>query len=145
MEGRESVRRYFEELLSAPGNLDVAEEILTPDVEFRNPVSNDAIRGYDEYRAFAGRWYKGFPDRRFSIEELVEQGDTLAARFKITGTHLGEFAGAKPTGNPIEVNGVNIFHLDDGRIRFVRAFFNPLELWRPLGLAPETGPSVAKE
>ena len=27
----------------------------------------------------------------------------------------------------------------------VRAFFNPLELWRPLGLAPETGPSVAKE
>ncbi|MEA2589930.1 MAG: hypothetical protein QOH66_2857 [Actinomycetota bacterium] len=133
--GSTLVRRYFEELLTAPGDLSVADEILAADVVFENPISRDPLRGIEEYKAFAFRWYRGFPDRKFVVDEMVEEGETVVARFTITGTHRGEFSGAAPTGNRIEVAGVNIFHTGNGRIRRVKAFFNPLHLWEPLGLA----------
>jgi predicted ester cyclase len=130
------VRRYFEELLSAPGQLDVADEILADDVIFENPISKQQIKGIAEYRAFALRWYQGFPDRKFTLGETVSAGDKIAARFTITGTHQGLFGAASPSQNRIEVHGMNLFHTGGGKIRYVRAFFNPLDLWRPLGLSP---------
>lgn len=129
------VRRYFEELLSAPGQLHVADEILADDVIFENPISRQQIKGIAEYRAFALRWYEGFPDRKFTLGETVSAGDRIAARFTITGTHLGFFGGADPSQNRIEIHGMNLFHTGAGKIRYVRAFFNPLELWRPLGIS----------
>jgi steroid delta-isomerase-like uncharacterized protein len=130
------VRRYFEELLSAPGRLDVAQEILADDVVFENPISRQQIKGIAEYRAFVLRWYEGFPDRKFTVEETVSAGDKIAARFTITGTHQGIFGGAVPSQNRIEIHGMNLFRIGGGKIRYVRAFFNPLELWRPLGISP---------
>ncbi len=130
------VRRYYEELFSAPGRLDVADEILADDVVFENPISGQQIKGIVEYRAFALRWYEGFPDRKFTITETVSAGDRIAARFTITGTHQGVFGGAAPSQNRIEIHGMNMFRTGGGKIRHVRAFFNPLELWRPLGLSP---------
>ena len=130
------VRRYFEELLSAPGQLDVAHEILAADVVFENPISRQQIKGIAEYRAFVLRWYEGFPDRKFTVDETVSAGDRIAARFTITGTHQGVFGGAAPSQNRIEIHGVNLFRTGGGMIRHVRAFFNPLELWRPLGISP---------
>jgi predicted ester cyclase len=130
------VRRYFEELLSAPGQLDVADEILADDVIFENPISRQQIKGIAEYRAFALRWYEGFPDRKFTLGETVSEGDKIAARFTITGTHQGVFGAASPSQNRIEVHGMNLFHTGGGKIGYVRAFFNPLDLWRPLGLSP---------
>jgi steroid delta-isomerase-like uncharacterized protein len=130
------VRRYFEELLSAPGRLDVVDEIFAADVVFENPISRQQIKGIAEYRAFALRWYEGFPDRKFTIEETVSSGDRIAARFTITGTHQGVFGGAAPSQNRIEIHGVNLFRTGGGKIQHIRVFFNPLALWRPLGISP---------
>ena len=129
------VHRYFEELLSAPDNIEVADEIFTDDVEFVNPVSANRIKGIDEYKAFAKRWYVGFPDRKFSVEEEIEEGEKVAAKFKITGTHNGEFMDAEPTGVAITVNGVNIFKMQNGKIQHVEAIFDPSQIWGPINEA----------
>ena len=134
------VRRYFEEFMSAPGKLDIATEIFTPDVVFENPISDQKISGIEAYRAFALRWYEGFPDRRFTVKETVSDGDGIAARFTIEATHGGAFGGLSPTGNRILIHGVNLFRTSGGKIRHVHAFFNPLELWRPLGLPGDGRP-----
>ena len=55
-------------------------------------------------------------ERRFSVEELVAEGDQVAARFLIAARHDGEFLGAPPTGARVEVPGVNLFRLAEGRI-----------------------------
>ena len=133
--GGRLVRRYYETFLTAPGELSVADEIMTPDVEFRNPISPKGIHGIGEYKEFAQRWYRGFPDRVFTVGDLVEEGDKVAAAFTITGTHDGEFMGAAPTGAAIEVHGMNLFRIEDGRIRDVQAFFDSGTLYRPIGLA----------
>ncbi|MER6033171.1 MULTISPECIES: ester cyclase [unclassified Streptomyces] len=133
-EGSKLVRTYYEQFLTAPGDLRIADEILAPDVVFDNPISPDGIHGLPAYKEFALRWYGGFPDRVFTIDELLEQGDKVAASFTITGTHLGVFMGAAPTGEPITVRGANIFRIEDGRIKEVHAFFDPRQLLGPLGL-----------
>ena len=135
--GRELIRRYFSELLTSPGNLAVADEIFTADVRFTNPVKVSGVNGIAEYKAFVTTWAVGFPDRHFAIDETVIEADETrgAARFTITGTHSGEFMGALPTGNRVTVIGMNLFRFREGRIFHVEAFFDPLPLWRPLGVA----------
>jgi steroid delta-isomerase-like uncharacterized protein len=133
-DGTRLVHLYYEKFLTTPGDLDVADQIMAADVVFHNPISPDGIHGIDEYKQFALRWYHGFPDRHFKVEDTVEEGTKVAARFTITGTHKGEFAGAAPTGHRIQVHGMNIFRIERGRIKDVKAFFNPLELYSPLGV-----------
>ncbi len=135
--GRALIHRYFRELLTAPGNLAVADEIFTADVRFTNPVRVSGVSGIAEYKAFVSTWAVGFPDRNFAVDEIVLDMDETkaAARFTITGTHQGEFLGATPTGHTITVIGMNLFRFREGRIYRVEAFFDPLPLWRPLGVA----------
>ncbi|MBF9070767.1 ester cyclase [Streptacidiphilus fuscans] len=132
--GAELVRRYYEEFLTSPGNLQLADSLMAPDVVFENPISPDGIHGLAAYKEFALRWYGGFPDRVFTVDDLLEQDDKVAAAFTITGTHQGVFMGAAPTHERITVRGMNIFRIEDGRIKEVTAYFDPGQLLTPLGL-----------
>lgn len=143
VDGKHLAHRYFEELLSAPGDLDVADEILHPQVKFENPVSKTTIDGIPAYKHFVESWYQGFPhERTFSVEEILAEDDLVAARFLIAARHEGTFLGAPASGARVEVPGVNVFRLADGLIVHVHAFFNPLTLWTPIGLAPTGLPAV---
>jgi choline dehydrogenase len=130
------VRRYFEEFFSAPGNLAVGDEIFTSDFTFSSPVADAPIQGIAAFKAFAQNWYTGFPDRKFAVDEIVYQAGRAAGRFTITGTHTGVFNGIAPTGHKVTVPGVDMFEFEGGKIRHVTVFFNPLDLWKPLGIAP---------
>jgi steroid delta-isomerase-like uncharacterized protein len=133
--GRSLARRYFEDLFNA-GELAVAEEILHPEISFFGPITPAGIHGLDAYKGFALEWYRGFPDRRFEVEEEWDDGDRIACLFSISGTHLGQFLGQAATGNTIDVRAMNFFTVEGGRIRAIQAFFDPLHLLHPLGLAP---------
>jgi steroid delta-isomerase-like uncharacterized protein len=131
---RSLARRYFEDLLNA-GDIKVADEILDADVSFVGPITPAGLYGIDAYKRFARGWYEGFPDRRFdAVEEWVD-GDRIATLFHISGTHAGEFMGQPGTGNTIDVKGMNFFKIEGGKIRAIEAFFNPLHLLEPIGLA----------
>ena len=136
------VHRYYDELFSAPGKPEVADEIFTPDVTFRNPVDAKGVHGIPEYKEFAQRWKVGFPDRKFHVDETVTEGDKVAARFTITAHHGGEFMGAAATGNPMTVIGINIFYMREGRIYKVEAVFDPRQIWEPCGVK---GPAVVSK
>lgn len=135
MSGTDLVHLYYEKFLTSPGDLSVADAIMIPEVSFHNPISPGGIHGIDEYKAFAQRWYRGFPDRVFTVRDTVEQDGKVAAAFTITGTHNGEFMGAAPTGNPIKIDGMNMFVIRDGRIADVVAYFDSGQLYTPLGIA----------
>jgi predicted ester cyclase len=93
-------------------------------------------RGLDSFKRFAEAWYLGFPDRHFELIEEWIDGDRIATLFHITGTHLGEFLGQAATGNAIDVKVMNFLRTKAGKVTAIHAFFNPLELLQPLGLAP---------
>jgi SnoaL-like polyketide cyclase len=58
----------------------------------------------------------GFPDVRWTLEETVTEGDTVAARFTMRGTHQGEFFGIPASGKTISVQAMNFYYLANGKI-----------------------------
>lgn len=53
----------------------------------------------------------GFPDIQWTLEEMVAEGDKVAARFIMRGTHRGTFFGVPPTGKTIAVQAMNFYRL----------------------------------
>ncbi len=57
-----------------------------------------------------------FPDIHFSVEELIADDEVVVTRWRLTGTHLGEYLGQPATGNRVDVDGVSIDRLNDGKV-----------------------------
>ena len=71
--------------------------------------------GLDSVKQFYYAFWKVFPDARVVAQELIGEGDTLAARYTITGTMQQDFMGAAATGQRIELPGISIFHFRNGQ------------------------------
>src|ERR687889_198846 len=81
-------------------------------------------------------FYTAFPDWREEIVQLVAEGDTVAGRFRCTGTHLGEFLGEAPTGRRMEVEEVFFLRSEEGRFVDFWWLEDSLNRIRQLGLLP---------
>lgn len=57
-----------------------------------------------------------YPDLELKIDQQIAEGEWIATCYTMTGTHLGEWMGIKPTGKIIKVTGVNIDRIVDGKI-----------------------------
>ena len=81
-------------------------------------------------------FYTAFPDWREEIVQLVAEGDTVAGRFRCSGTHLGEFLGEAPTGKRMEVEEVFFLRVEEGKFVDFWALEDSLNRIRQLGLLP---------
>ena len=95
-ENKAMFRRTYEELLNR-GDLDVADELVSPEfINHEAPPGRD--RGPDSMRGLAIMLRTAFPDLHFEIEELVAEGDTVAGRLRMSGTHEGPLMGTPRRG-----------------------------------------------
>src|ERR1700686_3421146 len=58
----------------------------------------------------------GFPDARVTVEDLVAEGDKVASRVTVSGTHTGEYFGVAPTGKRVTFSMRNIDRVASGKI-----------------------------
>ncbi len=58
-------------------------------------------------------WRTGFPDLEFRITDLVADGDLVATRCRLTGTHLGPWRGREPTGRAVDMGVMMFFRFDE--------------------------------
>jgi len=74
-----------------------------------------------------------FPDVTVTVEEVIAEGDRVAFRSTMRGTHLGEFAGIAPTGKEVTVGLVDVVRIEDGA--FVEQWGGPdlFDMLRQLG------------
>ena len=73
------------------------------------------LRGWEEYKQLETMLWKAFPDFHVTIEDIIAKGDKVCVRIKVTGTHKGEYRGITPTGKKVEVRGVQIYRIVDGK------------------------------
>ncbi len=132
-----SFRRAYEELFNQ-GNLSLVEELIAPD--FLNheapPGSN---RGPESMRQLIRMLRTAFPDLHFTIEELVAEGDTVAGRVIMSGTHQGTFQGMPPTGRSFRQAQMHFVRFRDGKGVEHRAVRDDLGLMQQLGVIPTPG------
>jgi predicted ester cyclase len=78
-----------------------------------------------------------FPDFRMEIVQLVAEGDTVVARFRCSGTHLGGWRGHAPISRRFErIDEVYFFEIRDGRLARAWGLEDTYTRLRQLGLAP---------
>ena len=133
-ENKAQFRRAYEELLNG-GNLEVAEDLVTP--EFLNheaPPGRD--RGPESMRGLATMLRTAFPDLHFTIEELVAEGDTVAGRLTMSGTHEGPLMGMPPTGRSVRQNNMHFVRFRDGKAIEHWGVRDDLGMMQQLGVIP---------
>ena len=119
-ENKAMVRRLVESINA--GDIDA-----TVDELFAPRAAQRVKRLFAEFRS-------AFPDWREEIVELVAEVNTVAGRFRCSGTHLGEFLGEAPTGRRMEVDEVFFIRVDDGKFADFWALEDSLSRMRQLGL-----------
>lgn len=107
------VTRFYAEVLNA-GRDEVLEEILTPD--FRVHPGPAEVRGPAAVRANIDALRAAFDGLHFEVDDAVGEGDRVAARWTMRGTHTGEFYGQAPSGREIEQVGMVFYRVADGRL-----------------------------
>jgi steroid delta-isomerase-like uncharacterized protein len=81
-----------------------------------------------------------FPDLRMDIQDSFASGDKAVARLRVSGTHMGDFAGIPATGNPFSVNLIDITRFgDDGLAHEHWGVVDQLSMMQQLGVIPTMG------
>jgi ubiquinone/menaquinone biosynthesis C-methylase UbiE/predicted ester cyclase len=117
-----TARRALEEVCSGR-DLDGIASVYHP--EFVDHVNRLEYRGHDGARRSVALYLELFPDLRFDVEEQVSEGDRVASRWTLHGTHRGR---------SVELRGIVISRFEDGRIIEDWAASDTMELVRQLGL-----------
>ncbi len=134
-ENKALVRRAFEEGWNA-GNLEVFDEVTSPDYQLHDPAVPEDVIGVDGMKGFASTFLGAFPDLRFSVEGQIAEGDMVATRWTSSATHEGELMGIAPTGNRTGVSGVTVSRVSGGKIAEDWNNWDTLGLMRQIGAIP---------
>jgi steroid delta-isomerase-like uncharacterized protein len=109
------------------------DEIVEPGVKNHTPVE---ATGAHVLKDLFARLHRAFPDLRVTVEDLIEEGDKVAGRNTLTGTHQGEYMGLPPTGKSITYNEIIIFRFVNGRIAETWGVVDVFSQMRQLGTIP---------
>ena len=124
--------------------------LITEDVVWRDPALPQPARGPDEVRKFMEDSWGSFPDLTFTEPDqpfLVELGDKVSWAWRMTGTFTGtplDPPGFEPTGRRMDVFGVDLWIMRDGRIADYTAVYDVNDLATQLGIVPEPGSGAEK-
>ncbi len=132
---RALVRRFVEEVWEK-GDLDAIPDLCTEGSVLHAPDGD--IVGHEALEAYSRAYLGAFPDLEYSIEDILAEGDRVAIRSRIRGTHRGEFRGFPPTGRPFDAEGIAIARIENGRIAERWTSVDALGIVRQLGLLPES-------
>ena len=112
-------------------NYRIVGEVLTDDVTFYGSLGVEK-KGHKGFIEYAEMVRSAFPDFRNTIEDMIAEGDKLAACLTYTGTHQGEIFGIAPTYRAIQYVGTAIFVFRDGLISHAWVLGDRLELLQQL-------------
>ena len=138
-EENKAIVRQQEEELFTQGNLDAADELYAPDYVGHDPSNPEDIRGLEAAKQAASDYRKAFPDLRVTVEDVIAEGDKVAARLRFRGTHRGELDGIAPTGRRVDCTGIVISRMEGGKIAEDWANFDDLGMKQQLGAVSKPG------
>ncbi|HEX2148919.1 MAG TPA: ester cyclase [Actinomycetota bacterium] len=111
-QNKQTVRRYLEEVWKR-GRIEESAAYLAPGYLRHIGPGTDPLDTEGQKTRLEG-FRTAFPDVNLQIEDMVAEGDLVAFRFILSGTHRGAFQGIEPTGKTVSVPGLDLVRLKDG-------------------------------
>jgi steroid delta-isomerase-like uncharacterized protein len=87
--------------------------------------------------AFVTMFRSAFPDLQASVEDILQDGDKLVVRARMSGTHKGEFMGMPPTDNKFDIQAIDIVEFRDDKVIAHWGVIDAAAMMGQLGVAPE--------
>jgi steroid delta-isomerase-like uncharacterized protein len=137
-ENKAIIRRLYGEVWNGR-RLDLISEIISPSHALHDNNASDSSIGPEAYKTQVIRFLSGFPDLRFSIDDMVAEDEKLVVSWNIAGTHRGEFMGIPATNKKMSVDGITINHIANGKIIDSYINWDALGMLQQLGVAPTLG------
>jgi steroid delta-isomerase-like uncharacterized protein len=137
-QNKTNVRRLFEEVWNK-GHVFVADELFATTYTHHDSSTPDVGRGPESEKKRATLYRNAFPDIRFTIEDLIAEGETVVARWSCRGTHKGDLNGIAPTGKQFNIPGVSIARFTNGKMFEGFVNWDALGLMQQLGVVPDLG------
>jgi predicted ester cyclase len=128
-ENKTIVRRFEEEM--AKGNLDVIDELLSPDFVDRNLLPGQGPTRED-FKRTNKEFLDAFSITSFTIVEQIAEGDTVVTKYRQSGVSRGEIAGIPPTGEEDTVEGIHIHRISGGKITEEWSTLDVVPFWENL-------------
>lgn len=111
----ERIARLVPEEIATGGEIELVEEAFAEDAIEHGPFGQD-VHGRDAIKEELTSYREAFPDFSATVEDVVVDGDTVAMRVTLRGTHEGEFMGWEPTNRSFEIQNMVFTRIEDGKI-----------------------------
>jgi len=119
------------------GNSAIAHRVYADDCPRIDVNLPQGTRGGEAVARYVAEIRSAYPDLRLEVTDTVSEGDRLVVHWSITGTHGGTFRGLAPTGKRINIEGVTLARVKDGKLTEDRVYFDRMTMFEQLGVVPE--------
>jgi predicted ester cyclase len=129
---KQLIRDYFKAFLAK--DAEWFRKHIEPGFRRHDPGLPFEVVGPEGVERLADLLLPAFPDMKLDLEDVIAEGEKVLMRLTIRGTHKGELTGIAPTGRPIEVMVLDLFHIRNRKLHEHWALFDNLGMLRQLGV-----------
>jgi steroid delta-isomerase-like uncharacterized protein len=128
------IRRWYEEVWNK-GRTEAIDEMFADDVITHGLADESGIpvQGAAGFKEFHRKFKAAFPDLTITVEDTIAEGDKVVARCTVRGRHVGDSLGLAATDKPIEITGISITRIQDGKIVEGWNNFDFMSLFQQIG------------
>ena len=116
---------------------------LISDKNFDNAITlvsyPQNVVGIENFKAYYSNFLTGFSDIKFTIVDIFGQGDKIVKHWSFSGNHTGEFFGIPATGKTVNIEGVTLVKMNNGKIAQEQDFMDNMVFMQQLGLLSNPG------
>ena len=135
-DNKQLVQRWFEEVWNQ-NRESAIDELLSPEgVGFGLAATDTEVHGPTEFKPFVRNMRSAFPDLHIAVEDTVAEGDKVAVRLRVTGTHKGDGLGFAATGRKVDVTAITIIQFANGKLVHGWNNWDQLGMMQQLGVVP---------
>jgi len=133
-ENKALLRRWFEEVWNK-GRADAIDELFAADGIAHGLSDNEGqpLRGPSDFKPFHGVFRGAFPDIEVVVEDMIAEGDLVAARCSVRGKHTGDHLGVAASNAAVQFSGMSIVRIKDGKIVEAWNNFDFLKMSKEIG------------
>lgn len=125
------IYRWFEEVWNNQNEVAIDEMFAENGVG--HGLGPEPIVGPENFKVFHRAFVSAYPNLRVEVQDTITEGDKIAVRCRVTGSHDGQGIGVSPTNQPVEFTGMVIVRVSDGKIVEAWNEFNFMEMYKQVG------------
>jgi len=129
---------FYDNVINAH-NTAMIDSFCTADFVDHNPDPGRSGKGSDDLKASFKDFFTGYPDIQVKTNFMIAEGDTVMAHVSLTGTNSGAFGNMPATNKQINIDGIDVIVLKDGKATERWGFFDTQKMMQQLGMMPQPG------